>query len=184
MTDYGIRDQLNLFEMLAPKKDDTLEVIAKWFCDEFNLLNTQWKNTFRVDSVELKKWTHVPRKNKTLEIVITTYKKITHEDGYQYAFIQFGDKEKHEQFKQELRGDMFIQKCYEDKDFNIIVSPWSIYIFWENYELKEVKMDKNLQALQHLCQQCKNHEVCQGTGCEPRNKLQKLIEKEQKDETK
>lgn len=43
--DYGIKDQLNLFEMLAPKKDNTLEVIAEWFCDEFNLLNTQWKNT-------------------------------------------------------------------------------------------------------------------------------------------
>lgn len=184
MTDYGIKDQLNLFEMLVPKKDNTLEVIAEWFCDEFNLLNTQWKNTFRVDDVKLEKWEHVNQKKETLEIYLKTYKDIDIKNEYKYAFVQFGIEEEHKRLQKELQGDMFIQNYYKDKDFDVIVSPWFIAIYWRNFKDKEFKMDKNLQALQHLCQQCKNHEVCQGTGCEPRNKLQKLIEKEQNNETK
>lgn len=184
MTNYEIKDQLNLFEMLEPKEDNTLKVIAEWFCDEFNLLNTVWKNTFRVDSVKLEKWEHVQQKKATLEIYLKTYHDVTEKDGWKWALTQFGDQEKAIQLLKEIRGSMLLSQCNEDEDFSISVTPWFIAIYWKNFEDKEFKMDKNLQALQHLCQQCKNHEICQGTGCEPRNKLQKLIEKEQNNETK
>lgn len=172
--------QLDLFELMYPKKDNTLNEIAEWFSDEFNLLNTLWKNTFRVDEVKLEKWEHVHQKKETLEIYLKTYKEVSAKDGYKYALTQFGDQENAKQLLRELSQDMFIQKCYEDKDFSISVSPWFIAIYWKNFKDKEFVMDENLRALQHLCEQCKNHEICQGTGCTPRHKLQELIEKEQK----
>ena len=39
-------------------------------------------------------------------------------------------------------------------------------------------------ALKIMCERCVNHEICQGTGCTPRHKLQELIEKEHKDGNK
>ena len=33
------------------------------------------------------------------------------------------------------------------------------------------------EALNHLCLNCRNHPMCGGTGCTPRNTIQKAIKK-------
>lgn len=34
------------------------------------------------------------------------------------------------------------------------------------------------EALEIMCRRCKNFEMCQGTGCEPRKKLIELVERD------
>ena len=38
-------------------------------------------------------------------------------------------------------------------------------------------MNKYQEALNTMCERCRIHDVCRGTGCTPREKLQELVDK-------
>lgn len=38
-------------------------------------------------------------------------------------------------------------------------------------------MNKYQEALETMCKRCINHEMCQGTGCQPKKDLQELVER-------
>ena len=44
----------------------------------------------------------------------------------------------------------------------------------------EGSFNKEKEALATMCKRCECHEMCQGTGCEPRRTLEKLIEEAEK----
>lgn len=38
-------------------------------------------------------------------------------------------------------------------------------------------MNEFKDSLETMCKRCSNHEMCKGTGCSPKNKLQELVDK-------
>jgi len=37
-----------------------------------------------------------------------------------------------------------------------------------------------IKALEIMCERCCNHDMCMGTGCEPKRKIMELIESQKK----
>ena len=125
--------QLSLF---AEEERATQWKLADRICEEFNQLETVFKGKFFVAGCSLRHWTHVPKKYKTLEISISAYGVST-----QNSFMQFGgDKQSQLNINNIPYISPFVGKLCEDKDFSLCVTPWNIYIFYHNFELKRIKL--------------------------------------------
>ena len=118
--------QLSLFDLGMSKEE-----FAQKLCDEFNKIDTVWE--FYVKRVSLAEWHHVDLKNKVLEIDLDTRK------NKKDKFIYFqGDKQSQMNLYNIPFESEFVGKLNEDKDFSINITPWAVYIYFHNWELKKI----------------------------------------------
>lgn len=109
---------------------------ADRICEEFNKLDTVFKDKFFVSRCVLAQWTHVPKKYKTLEISISAYGVST-----QNSFMQFGgDKQSQLDINNIAYLSDYVGKLCDDEDFSLTITPWSIYIYYDAFERKKIKL--------------------------------------------
>ena len=121
-------EQLSLFDT-SGKWD-----FAQKLCDELNKLETVWKGCFFVSYCDLEEWTHVNLKNKVLNICISAF----HRDD-DSNFMQFkGDPESQRNLANCANLSEWIGKMTEDKDFSLCITPWNIYVYYHNFEVKKL----------------------------------------------
>ena len=122
--------QLNLFDNIGTTKEE----FAQRICDEFNSLNTVWKNHFYVRESNLETWDHVKLERKVLCICIKARNWRRNK-----TFVQFeGDRESQRILYNAPYFSKYLADLEKDKDFSICITPWSIYIYFHNWELKKV----------------------------------------------
>ena len=125
--------QLSLF---AEEEREQQWKFADRICEEFNKLDTVFKGKFFVAGCSLRLWTHVPKKNKTLEVSISA-----HGVSSYNSFMQFeGDRQSQLNINNIAELSRYVGKLCEDKDFSLIVTPRQIYIFYDNFELKKIEL--------------------------------------------
>lgn len=119
-------EQLSLFDNPYTTKEE----IAQKICDEYNSIDTVWKGTFKVKSIELAVWHHTCDSEKVLSITLKP------ELNGNYLMQFEGDRKS--QKRVYSIDTPFIRKLAKDKDFAICVTPWVVYIFWHKFERKKV----------------------------------------------
>lgn len=128
-----MNEQISLF---AEEERATQWKLADRICEEFNKLDTVFKGKFYVKEVSLELWKHVPMKNKVLSISIKA-------EGVssQNSFMEFaGDRKSQENIDNIAYFSPFVADLCKDKDFALCITPWVIYIFYHNFELKRIKL--------------------------------------------
>lgn len=126
-------EQISLFEELYKSEQ---QYFADRICEEFNKLDTVFKDKFFVSRCVLAQWTHVPKKYKTLEISISAFG-VSSEN----SFMQFGgDRKSQLNINNIAYLSDYVGKLCEDKDFSLTVTPWSIYIYYDAFERKKIKL--------------------------------------------
>ena len=122
--------QLSLFDNIGTTKEE----FAQRICDELNKLETIWKGSFYVKDVSLSHWQHVNLENRVLEICIKATKQT--EDQ---TFIQLrGDRESQLNLYNAACFSKYLADLEKDKDFSYCVTPWIVFIYYHNWELKKV----------------------------------------------
>lgn len=127
-------EQLSLFAELYKSES---ERFAERICDEFNKIDTVYKGTFYVKDCGLETWHHVNLKGRVLCIDIKSPL-----NNEQNRFIQFaGDKQSQLNIYNIDCLSEWVGKISKDKDFSICVTPWTICIYYHNFERKKIKYD-------------------------------------------
>ena len=123
--------QLSLF---IPKEQELADRIV----EEFNALDTKYKNTFYVSSIDLEKWDHIKSKKRNLTISI----KSTECTGYnETSFTQFNsDKTSEITLRESTEISKFLNYLSEDKDFSITITPDSLMVFYHNFDEKQLDL--------------------------------------------
>ena len=123
--------QLSLF---IPKEQELADRIV----DEFNALDTKYKGTFYVSSIELEKWDHIKSKKRNLTISI----KSSECTGYnETSFTQFNsDKTSEVTLRESTEISKFLNYLSEDKDFSITITPDSLLVFYHNFDEKQLDL--------------------------------------------
>lgn len=128
-----MNEQISLF---AEEERATQWKLADRICEEFNKLDTVFKGKFYVKKVSLELWEHVPMKNKVLSISIKA-------EGVssQNSFMQFdGDRKSQVNIDNIAYFSPYVANLCKDKDFALCITPWVIYIYYHNFELKRIKL--------------------------------------------
>lgn len=119
---------------LEPKCEDLL---ANWLVDFFNSLDTKYKGTFYAEKPELKVWEHISSKKKNLSIHISSPAAKYSGDS---AFTYFNREDKTDEItiNEAIYNNSFLSKLSKDKDFSITLAPDTIYIYFHNFESKQL----------------------------------------------
>lgn len=119
---------------LDPKSEDLL---ANWLVDFFNSLDTKYKGTFYAEKPELKVWEHISSKKKNLSIHISSPAAKFSGDS---AFTYFNREDKTDEItiNEAIYNNRFLSELSKDKDFSITLSPDTIYIYFHNFESKQL----------------------------------------------
>ena len=119
---------------LEPKNEDLL---ANWLVDFFNSLDTKYKGTFYAEKPELRVWEHISSKKKNLSIHISS-------PAAQYsgnsAFTYFNREDKTDEIaiNEAIYNNRFLSELSKDKDFSITLAPDTIYVYYHNFESKQI----------------------------------------------
>lgn len=127
-------EQISLFEELYKSEQ---QYFADRICDEINALDTVWKGTFYVSDVVLNRWDHVGQDYKTLEITIKSTK---NDEENRFTYLK-GDRQSQINLMTAGSGSKWIGGLMKDKDFDMSLTPWCIYIFYHRFERKKIKYD-------------------------------------------
>lgn len=119
---------------LEPKREDLL---ANWLVDFFNNLDTKYKGTFYAEKPELKVWEHIGSKKKNLSIHISSPAAKYSGDS---AFTYFNREDKTDEvtINEAIYNNKFLSELRKDKDFSITLAPDTIYIYFHNFESKQL----------------------------------------------
>lgn len=119
---------------LEPKKEDLL---ANWLVDFFNSLDTKYKGTFIAEKPELKVWEHIASKKKNLSIHITSP---AAKFSGNSAFTYFNREDKTDEItiNEAIYNNRFLSELSNDKDFSITLAPDTIYVYFHNFESKQI----------------------------------------------
>lgn len=119
---------------LEPKKEDLL---ANWLVDFFNSLDTKYKGTFIAEKPELKVWEHIASKKKNLSIHITSPVAQYSNDN---ALTYFNREDKTDEItiNEAIYNNRFLSELSKDKDFSITLAPDTIYVYFHNFESKQI----------------------------------------------
>lgn len=119
---------------LEPKNEDLL---ANWLVDFFNSLDTKYKGTFYAEKPELKVWEHISSKKKNLSIHISSP---AAKFSGNSAFTYFNREDKTDEItiNEAIYNNRFLSELSKDKDFSISLAPDTIYIFYHNFESKQL----------------------------------------------
>lgn len=119
---------------IEPKQEDLL---ANWLVDFLNSLDTKYKGTFYAEKPELKVWEHIGSKKKNLSIHITSPAAKYSGDS---AFTYFNREDKTDEItiNEAIYNNPFLSTLSKDKDFSITLAPDTIYIYFHNFESKQL----------------------------------------------
>lgn len=126
--------QLSLF---AEEEREQQWKFADRICEEFNNLDTVFKGKFYVKKVSLELWEHVPMKNKVLSISIKA-EGVSSQNSFMLQFE--GDRKSQLNINNIEYFSPFVADLCKDKDFALCITPWAIYIYYHNFELKRIKL--------------------------------------------
>ena len=121
-------EQLSLFSVGM-----SIDQFSSKLCEEFNKIDTVWKGGFYVKDASLENWEHVQLKNKVLSITLDS--KRNKKDKFIYLK---GDPQSQMNLYNIPFESEFVGKLNEDKDFSISITPWAVYIYFHNWELKKI----------------------------------------------
>lgn len=119
---------------LEPKKEDLL---ANWLVDFFNSLDTKYKGTFYAEKPELKVWEHISSKKKNLSIYIGS-PAASYSGNDAFTYFNREDKTDEITINEAIYNNKFLSELNKDKDFSITLSPDTIYIYFHNFESKQL----------------------------------------------
>ena len=123
--------QLSLF---VPREQE----LADRILNIFNSFDTKYKDTFYIDGIELKTWDHIKSKKRHLTIHLKS-KINTEFNNPDYSFTAFNkDKTDEIFFRECTEFNEFLKHLDKDKDFGIRLSPDTIYIFYQNFDDKNI----------------------------------------------
>ena len=125
--------QMTLF---APREQELADRIV----DEFNSLDTKYKGTFYLNKIELEKWDHIKSKKRHLTITIKSdlCKEFADREN---SFTQFNEDKTDEVVLRECtETNKFLNYLSDDKDFSISLTPDSIYVFYQNFDDKQIDL--------------------------------------------
>lgn len=121
--------QLSLFGTKEQELADRILDILKSF-------DTKWKDNLIIDSIELKKWNHLKSNKRNLTISIKSDK---YNEMDENSFSQFNtDKTDEMTIRNGLAEDPFLKYLYKDSDFSISITPTNFYVFYHNFDDKDV----------------------------------------------
>lgn len=129
------KEQMSLFE---PREQE----LANKICDIFNSFDTKYKDTFKIDDVELAVWDHIKSNKRNLSITLKSSLINSNITDRENSFTYFNeDKTDEEKLNNGLLNNAFIQSLYKDKDFSISFTPDTIHIFWNNFDSKQFDLN-------------------------------------------
>ena len=158
--------QMSLF---APREQELADRIV----DIFNSFDTKYKGTFYVDKIELEKWEHIKSKKRNLTIMLKS-KNCT---GYnETSFTQFNsDKTDETLLRESVDIDPFLKYLSEDKDFSITITPDMLFVFYNNFDDKEIDLSVGRNEILSSVNDNNNVEVIDNPTNEV--KLEKKVKK-------
>ncbi|PWJ22717.1 N12 class adenine-specific DNA methylase [Faecalicatena orotica] len=116
-------------------------LLANWLVDFFNSLDTKYKGTFYAEKPELRVWEHISSKKKNLSIYIgSPAASFSGNDAFTYFNRE--DKTDEITINEAIYSNRFLSELSKDKDFSITLAPDTIYIYFHNFESKQ--LDFNL----------------------------------------
>ena len=120
-------EQLSLF---ATKEQEFADRIV----EEFNKLDTKYKDTFYIDKIELAKWDHISSKKRNLTVVIKSDKCT----GYnETSFTQFNkDKTDEIVLRESVQTSSLFNYLSRDKDFSIAITPDLLIVHYLKFDDK------------------------------------------------
>ena len=122
------QEQLSLF---VPREHELTDRIL----EEFNSLDTSYKGTFYVNSIELDKWEHIKSNKRNLTICIKSDKCTGFNET---SFTQFNtDKTDEIVLRESVESNAFLKYLSQDKDFSITITPDTLMVFWHNFDEKQ-----------------------------------------------
>lgn len=125
--------QLSLF---IPREKELADRIV----DIFNSFDTKYKGTFYVDNIELKVWDHIKSKKRNLTISLKSPNCTGYSDK-ETAFTCFNtDKTDETLLRESVDIDPFLKYLSEDKDFSISLTPDTLYVFYHNFDSKQIDL--------------------------------------------
>lgn len=126
----SVNEQLSLFDNPTMSKEEFAEKVIA----ELNKIDTVWKGQFYLNKLLLEYWDHVKTKYKVLEVHIKA--RNWREDS---TFIQFkGDRQSQYNLYNAVVLSEWLSEISKDKDFSFSITPWNIYVFYHNWELKKI----------------------------------------------
>ncbi len=117
-----------------PKNEDLL---ANWLVDFFNSLDTKYKGTFYAEKPELKVWEHISSKKKNLSIHISS-PAAKYSGDSAFTYFNRADKTDEITINEAIYNNKFLSELSKDKDFSITLAPDTIYIYFHNFESKQL----------------------------------------------
>jgi len=165
--DKSNTSQLSLF---ASREQE----LADRFLDLFNSFDTKWKDTFYIQKVELKRWEHIKSKKRNLTIIISSEKS----EGFsENSFTQFNkDKTDEIKLREQLNDSGLFKYLSKDKDFDIKITPDSLYIFYSKFDDKEF----DLSVVQNETLSSINNDVNEVIIDNPNTKENHVIQKKER----
>ena len=123
----GDTEQLSLF---ATKEQEFADRIV----EEFNKLDTKYKDTFYIDKIELAKWDHISSKKRNLTVVIKSDKCT----GYnETSFTQFNkDKTDEIVLRESVQTNSLFKYLSKDEDFSIAITPDLLIVHYLKFDDK------------------------------------------------
>ncbi len=120
-------EQLSLF---ATKEQEFADRIV----EEFNKLDTKYKDTFYIDKIELAKWDHISSKKRNLTVVIKSDKCT----GYnETSFTQFNkDKTDEIVLRESVQTSSLFKYLSKDEDFSIAITPDLLIVHYLKFDDK------------------------------------------------
>ncbi len=119
--------------------------LADTFNDLFNSFDTKWKDTFYIKDIELKKWNHIKSKKRNLSITIKSNKCLGFDEN---SFTQFNrDKTDEIKLREQLDNSNLFKYLSKDKDFSISITPDTIFIYYHNFDDKQIDLSVEKQQI-------------------------------------
>lgn len=123
-------EELPLFSLGIDKN-----VFANNILNDLNNLETIWKGTFYIDTLELSKWDHISDTDKVLEIVYRSSK--NEEYGTDKSFTYWcTDKDSELKLLNLYDYSDTLMRFVDDKDLAVSVTPDMIFVFFHKFERK------------------------------------------------
>lgn len=117
-----------------PKREDLL---ANWLVDFFNSLDTKYKGTFYAEKPELTVWEHTSSKKKNLAIHISS-PAAKYSGDSAFTYFNRDDKTDEIAMNEAIYNSPFLSELRKDKDFSISLAPDTIYLYYHNFEGKQI----------------------------------------------
>lgn len=123
--------QLSLFDISGINK----ETFANNILNDLNKLDTIWKGTFYIETLELNKWSHIKDDDKVLEII---YKSKRIKDYGADNNFTYWCKYKEDELKlfNLYEYSETLIKYLKDDDLSIQITPDMILVYFKKFEKK------------------------------------------------